>query len=185
LSGAKVKIARVLVAVAWMLALPAVVGCGSDDAGSSPSAAADAVGKYPGHSNDRGPAVEKQRLYERYAELSAAFDDHDVEAICRSFGTDISSLDQYDVLSAEGRRARCERDISAVLDEIDSGAAESPDRRVRWIRVYLDQAMVAGVTTEPVRDTSGPANGSIRLQFVKRGDEWDADFDIPEDVLGL
>lgn len=175
---------RGLVAVVLLLALLAISGCGSDDGGNS-SAAADPVGKYPGHSNDRGPEVEKQRLYERYAELSAAFDAHDVEAICRSFGTDVSSLDQYDVLSAEGRRAECERDISAVLRKIDDGEVDSPDRRVRWIRVYLDQGFVAGVTTDPLRDASGAANSSIRLQFVKRNGKWDADFDIPEDVLGM
>lgn len=181
MSELKLGAPRLLLAIVLALALAAVPGCGSDDDGGG--ANADAVGEYPGHSNDRGPMVEKQRLYERYAELSAAFDAHDVEAICRSFGTDVSSLDQYDVLSAEGRRAECERDISEVLRSIDKGEVESPDRRVRWIRVYPEQAMVAGVTTEPVG--SSAAGSPIRLQFVKRDGKWDADFDIPEDVLGL
>jgi hypothetical protein len=173
-------IQRVVVLALTSLALSlGAVACG--DSGSADESGERTVASYPGHSNDRGPAIEKQRLYELYLKISRAFHDGDAAAVCRSFGTSINSLAFYDALSAEDRLAECERDVTAAMGR-GGDRYDWPRRKVRWIRVYIDIGMVAGVTTAPLDGRSGP---TMRLQFAKRAGEWNADFPLPDGLEGL
>jgi hypothetical protein len=156
-----------------------LVACG----GSADDGDHDTAGqRYTTHFNDRGPLQERQRLYALYGRVSQAFREGDATAVCASFGRSINSLSYYEALGADARLAECERQVSVVMERIDSGELDWPPRKVRWIRVYLDNGMVAGVTTIPPGGSTGP---SIRLQFAKEGGHWHSAFRVPDDLEAL